>query len=228
MAYASSTFTTIDTLYTALNGYATGLTSAWATDLIDLPNDILAIKHVAAGIYVQLEHNSSDIAIHQSLSYDSSAPGANPDDSGSGGFTANDRRVNGVTETGTRTYHFFHIDGSSERYIHAVIEYAAGLYRHFGFGQLDKDGDWVGGQYAYAHYWDQLAGNIDNPLGAHTYLIDGNNNVADRGATIHAEDLEDMDAASKWLAGGRVAMSPLTDTAGEDRYVAFGEARSGP
>lgn len=42
-------------------------------------------------------------------------------------------------------------EGGSNPYVHAVIEHAAGRYRHFGFGELIKKGTWTGGAYCYGH-----------------------------------------------------------------------------
>ncbi|MEC5319044.1 hypothetical protein VSX61_08850 [Brenneria populi subsp. brevivirga] len=43
------------------------------------------------------------------------------------------------------SYDFF---GTSQ-YLHAVVQIAAGVFRHFGIGTLNKEGDYIGGQYAH-------------------------------------------------------------------------------
>jgi hypothetical protein len=216
----------------SLSAYAQALSTPWAEDDLDTVNDEMSLSitgSVTGGtIGVDFEWNGSDIGIHQHLGYASAAPGGNTDDSGNGGLTSNDRRVNGIGDSGTRTYHFFHIDASAERYIHCVVEYASGLYRHFGFGELVKGGaDWTGGEYAYGGYWDQGTSSIDTPLGAHSILLDSSASNASRAATIHVEGLQDAPSGCKWGVCGNIA-SPGTDSAANGRVSLFGGTRTGP
>lgn len=67
-------------------------------------------------------------------------------------------------------YHFF----GGPRYVHVVVEWSAGLYRHFGFGQLVKAGRWQGGEYIYGHFVNQGTTDIDIPSSNdHDMGIDG-------------------------------------------------------
>ena len=69
-------------------------------------------------------------------------------------------------------YWFF----ESDYYAHAVVEYKTGFFRHFGMGQLNKIGKWIGGEYYYNGYWSQSVSTIDDPLNAsHRILMDGLN-----------------------------------------------------
>lgn len=43
------------------------------------------------------------------------------------------------------SYDFF----GTAQYLHVVVQIAAGVFRHFGIGTLNKEGDYIGGQYAY-------------------------------------------------------------------------------
>src|SRR5690606_30494582 len=45
-------------------------------------------------------------------------------------------------------------------YIHCVLEYVAGRYRHFGVGDLVKKGVWEGGSYCYGTFWNQSSSYI--------------------------------------------------------------------
>lgn len=56
-------------------------------------------------------------------------------------------------------YHFFEDDN----YIHIVVALSNGSYRHFGFGEMIKFGDWDGGEYFYSHFWSQSSSFIDTP-----------------------------------------------------------------
>lgn len=229
MAYSSSTFTDQDSLIQAFNDYVTGLTAPWTADDLDKPNDEASFSRASAAggtIGIDFEWDGSDISIHQHLGYASQPPGSNTDDSGNGGLT--ERRINGVGDAGTRTYHFFHIDASTERYVHCVVEYASGLYRHFGAGELVKGGaDYTGGEYAYANFWDQTIGGIDTPLGAHSILLDSSCSNPNLAATLHVEGLQNQPASGKWAVLGNIA-TPGNDTAGNGRAQCFGGARSGP
>ena len=70
-------------------------------------------------------------------------------------------------------YWFFEND-SNPAYAHICVEVDAGRFRHFGFGEVDKIGDWVGGEYAYGHYWSPSVSFIDNPIAAQNHCgIDG-------------------------------------------------------
>lgn len=223
MAYASSTFSDQDDLATILNSYATGLSDAWSSDLLDTSGNVLAIHK--SSCYVQLTWDGSDLRVYQSLGYDSSAPGSNPNDSGVGAS----RLVTGIGDGGG-TYFFFHVDSSPVRYIHAVVKYAAGLYRHFGFGHLDErpgDADFTGGEYAYGHTWNQSVGSKDTPLGAHSVLLDSNCNSSTIAATLHVEGLQNQPASGKWALLGNIS-SLGNDGDGNGRCLCFGGARSGP
>jgi hypothetical protein len=118
------------------------------------------------------------------------------------------RRIT-ITNGPYTSYHFF-TDGTT-KYIHVVVEYSPGLYRHFGFGTIDKLNNWTGGEYAYAHRWSTGA-NSDNPIsqgsstnpGGHNVMFDiggGSTTLSDAneaGCTMHVEGLTGQAAGSKW------------------------------
>jgi hypothetical protein len=62
-------------------------------------------------------------------------------------------------------YWFF----ESDFYAHAVVEYSAGFFRHFGMGSVNKYGKYLGGEYYYGTYWSQGAFTIDAPLSTSHY-----------------------------------------------------------
>lgn len=77
-------------------------------------------------------------------------------------------RVDFQGESGPYTaYHFFEDAGN---YCHGVVEYSTGFYRHFGFGQLTKAGNWRGGEYYYGQYVNPIASSIDNPISSQHYM----------------------------------------------------------
>ena len=73
-------------------------------------------------------------------------------------------------ETTFENYWFF----ESDYYAHAVVEYKTGFFRHFGMGQLNKIGKWIGGEYYYGGQWNYNISFIDNPAASqHSVLLDG-------------------------------------------------------
>ena len=58
-------------------------------------------------------------------------------------------------------YWFF----ADDFYAHAVVEWASGFFRHFGMGQLNKIGRWLGGEYYYGFRWYQSTTQIDELSG---------------------------------------------------------------
>lgn len=182
-----------------------------------------------------------NIAIYQSLGYSGGAdPWNHPDDSGNG--TADDtlsseRRISGIGQGPFTSYHFFEDDGAGDPYIHCVLEYAPGIYRHFGFGTIIKFGDWVGGEYAYGTVWND--GSVSSTLSSqHSILLDGifsttSGSQNKNGATLHVEGLPGQPANSKWAnvgngssVGGSGSWADV-DRAGEDRVKVRGGSRGG-
>lgn len=236
-----------------------------ATDLDDLFNDLATFLTGALGwtlngtvgstgfgfskgnIFVQFRYDGSSppaegrtLAIYQSLGYDSSAPGGNPDDSGSGHFQAsgtpadstldNSRHISNVGDGPFPNYWFF--ADTSPDYVHIVLEVRTDEFRHFGFGLLDKFGDnWTGGEYVYGH--KQSSSNPTSPvdyvlIDALANLATGVNANADDVATVHVESLPGQDPTSKWgISWSNLVASPGTDRAGNPRVLTIGGARGG-
>lgn len=130
-------------------------------------------------------------------------PGQYCDDSGQGlvsNVNTNLAQSRGFFNIGNGaypSYHFF--TNSTGDYIHIVLEYSSGLYRHCGFGSIEKVGDWNGGEYVYGH----THRNTDPTSVVNTCLLDGlfvdtsgsNENEA---ATIHMEGMANAALPIKW------------------------------
>lgn len=128
-------------------------------------------------------------------------PGQHCDDSGNGIVDsanvnlATSRNLHNIGNGPYPAYHFF-LDTD---YFHGVLEYSSGLFRHFGFGTLEKFGDWHGGEYCYGH-----SHVVSTPTsGSNTILLDGlftdsSSNNEQRGATIHLQSLPNMLSTTKW------------------------------
>lgn len=231
MAYESSTYNNQEDLMVKLHTFAVagGTDGTWTNDDLDTTDDEMAISK--GTVFVQFAWDNTDhIWVFQSTSHDGSAPGSNPGDSGNGvDGNANTRKI-GDIGNGSGTYWFFsNATGASENYIHVVIEYTPGFFRHFGFGDLVKIGDWTGGAYAYGMTWDQLSSNIDLPNSSgHTWLLDTIANTVAECATIRMEGFQgEPSASSKWgVIGGSTSVG--NDGDGVGRTPCFGGSRGGP
>ena len=230
MAYESSTYSSLDDLMTKLFTFAVTTLGTWTQDQLNTTTDEAALHHTAgANIYVSFDWGSGNsIGIHQALGYTGgNSPGAHPNDSGNGDTGGNtERRVANVATSGT--YYFFSNFGATADFIYVVLE-SSGIFRHFGFGELIKCGDWTGGAFAYGHEWDQGATLIDEPgSSSHAFLLDGVGSVAAEQATVHMEGFQDAPASCKWGVVGNKNITPGNDTAGNGRYRVQGGARGGP
>lgn len=101
------------------------------------------------------------ISLHQATAFDgvSTLPGDHTGDSGNG-FNSSSSHTNASLD-GERhvdlggdgpypTYWFFE-QNSGPAYVHVVVEISTGVYVHFGFGEINKIGNWVGGEYLYGN-----------------------------------------------------------------------------
>ncbi len=217
MAYQTGTATDQTDLMSKLSTFAQA--NGYVEEYYHGTNRFLALSRAADNVYVSFYWDAvSIIAMYQALGFSATyqeAPWNQANDSGNGSDTVpslidRGRQVSG-TGTGPFTaYHFFAY--TNPHVIHVVLEFTPGLYRHFGFGQIDKVGTWTGGAWCAGHLWNE-AGNpafsawaTPNHNG-HTVLMDGamypgttyfgthNNNA---GGTLYCESLPGQDASSKW------------------------------
>ena len=138
---------------------------------------------------------------------------------------------------------------STEVYAHIVVEISTGNFVHFGFGSLNKKGDWTGGEYAYGQFnnGSNASSGVIN-VDAASYALDGMLNdgtgITDAelyAATIHCEGLPNQPAGGMWAVsmGGSVGSGTQsvygTDrqsndglSSDADRVMFFDGLRSGP
>lgn len=247
MAYETGSATDLGDLLTKLDTFL--VANGWTQDDFDDG------ASVAAQGFAQWNKNDlhiglkwvanapNNLSVHQALGNGGAVfPGAHTDDSGNGynasfGTDAqldDERCVNDIGDGPFPSYHFFEND-ASPAYVHVVVEIESQVYRHFGFGEMNKFNDWTGGEYCYGHYAFESAGGDATQTSA-TWLLDGIFNsvgaTGRRAATIHAEGLPHQGASEKWLTfiGGATSLdtSNWIDTAGEQQQVAFGGSRGGP
>lgn len=183
------------------------------------------------------------IAMYQALGYSPSnatTPWLNLDDSGSGTTLSgsvsslSQRRIARIGDGPFVALHLFanptdSVSGNSAAHIYGVLEYSNGVFRHFGFGNLDKHGDWTGGEWCAGHEWDPNdEGSPTSNL--HSVLLDSVNDQTgsneDELGTVHVEGLPGMGASEKWGVCWRSTSIPSnTDRAGNDRVRLMGGVR---
>ncbi len=213
-------------------------------------NKHCSIGRAADGVYVSFAWDGVDtIAIYHALGYaggSAEAPWNQADDSGNGSSTIpsqidRGRQVSRIGAGSFTAYHFFAYTNPYN--IHVVLEFSPGLYRHFGFGTVSKEGTWTGGQWCAGHLWNwaNSFAVYSNPLTyPHSVLMDGatlfgqapystyNNNSS---GTLHVEALPGQDAASKWGIGvhnGNDDANMFNDRSGNPRIRIAGGCRQGP
>jgi len=129
---------------------------------------------------------------------------------------------------GPHTAFWFFENNASPSYVHVVVEVDAGRYRHFGFGEIDKVGDWTGGEYIYGQF---IFPNEDDPksvfsgFGADTSRSQGQFQIV--GATMRIEGFpSEPEPATVW--GVFHNGNGDTDRAGNDRWRLAGGHRYPP
>jgi len=245
MAYETGTALDFEDLLSKLDTFATGLTTdPWVSGYTPNPDttnrwfELHKTGHSFSMRYPASMAAGETASVHHASAYinSSTEPGAHTSDSGNGynvgtgGTSANLETERCVSEIGNgpfSQYHFF-ADDTTFDYVHVVVEITAGVFRHFGFGHLDKFGDnWVGGQYVYGHYHDQ-ATNRTAVSTQHTTMLDGLYSATNgiRGATVRLTSGLPNQSTSVW--GVCVATSSLgTDTAALARQKIHGGFRAG-
>ena len=236
MAYQTGTSTTIEDLMQQLSTFlvANGWTEDFATT-----GDPGLIAFSKNTIFVAFQYTEATdggtLAIYQNLSNDDSTNvWLSTGDSGVGNATAaanafdNGRSLAIIAGPHT-AYHFFEQD-ANPAYIHVVLEVDAGRYRHMGWGELEKIGDWVGGEYCYGQFVNQNATVIDNPnSGSNQTGLDGTAQLGQNfSPTMHVRDQPEQAAADRWSVIGTSGNFPAgQDRAGNDRLHSIGSTRGG-
>ena len=132
--------------------------------------------------------------------------------------------LSGNSFAGPHTNFWFFEQDANPAYCHVVVEVDAGRYRHFGFGQIDKVGDWVGGEYTYGLFLF-LGGQASDPKSVFNEVgmdsFQSQRATTDAGATIRIEGLAgEPSAATIW---GRFGIAQGgNDRAGNPRYQIAG------
>jgi hypothetical protein len=174
----------------------------------------------------------SVIGLYQALGWVAATdPGNHTDDSGqgviSGVSTTIDNGRSVILGTGSFSSYFFF---ESDTYIHVVVEVASGKFKHFGFGIIEKTGDWTGGEYCYGHHHLD-AGSANAIKSSTAVLLDGLTKTftyLPYAATMHCEGLPNQSGSSKWAIVWGDNTSPGTDRGSNGRIYVQGGFRAGP
>lgn len=245
MANATGSALDLEDLLSKLDTFATGLTTApWSSIYATNPDTTNRWFELKKGsISVSMRYPASigvgdSISVHHATGSVSAltAPGAHTADSGNGyntgvgGTAANFLTERCLSEIGNGpfpSYHFF-ADDTTQDYVHCVIEFSSGKFRHLNFGTLDKFGDnWVGGEYVCGDFFFQSAG-LGGLSAVHSMLFDGVYNIANapRASTIRIASGLANQSPAVW--GVCAAGSTFgTDTAGNVRRQIHGSFRAG-
>lgn len=195
-------------------------------------------------VYVSVRWDTSSplaIAIYHALGFTDTAtlPGNHPNDSGNGQITGTDAtiRTGRYIGTGNTPLGLWCFSGTT--YAHFVVHQLGTRYAHFGFGILDKVGNWTGGEYAYGtrQEFDFDSSPVHE---SSTFLLDG---VTSSGgpspmptdmelyaATVHVEGMTNQGGTSKWAVAMSASQSAIllgTDRASVARIHFIGGFRAG-
>jgi hypothetical protein len=231
MAFQTGTSTSIENLLQQLSTFLQA--NGWTEDFANT-GDPGTIGFSKNSIFVSFQYTEATdngaMAIYQATAADQS-PTTDP-------WTASNDSGNGVNSNttssfdterccnqfaGPHTAYYFFENDSSPAYCHVVVEVDAGRYRHFGFGEIEKIGDWTGGEYCYGTFVDQGASRIDAPRSAfHNYGLDAQGFNQRFGGTMRIDGYPgEPDPATIWAnCMGDTAAG--NDTAGNARWKAFG------
>lgn len=235
MAYQTGVASTKSDLISTFITFA--IANGWTQDRNSGEDTVAGATIHKGSLYMSFRWRAADddIAVYHSLGYDGAANVWDlTDDSGNGSASASsviiERRFNGIGSGPYTAYYFFAHTNS----LYGVVQYASGQFRHFGACNLDKVGDWTGGECVYASCITQTTSDIntENSLlcdGIYAALTPSNSK---RGATVHMEGFPNQPAASKWgNIGGYASNQDVDpdfgdDRAGEDRMIVHGATRS--
>ena len=233
MAFQTGTSTSIENLLTQLSTFLQA--NGWTEEFFNtITSDIGSIGFSKNSIFVSFQYTEATeggtMAIYQATAADPSPttePWTATGDSGNGAASVVPTALNASrccnNFAGPHTAFFFFENDASPAYVHVVVEVDAGRYRHFGFGEIDKVGDWVGGEYAYGLFWDQSTSRIDSPRSNfHAVAMDAQSFQQTLGGTLRVDGYPgEPDPATIWanVLGDTTAGN---DRAGNPRWRAFG------
>lgn len=142
MAYQTGTAKTLNELLTKLAEFAQ--TQNWVID--KAANNELYLHNDDGFWSCFLYSGNNNFFTYVNTGFDKNKSVRDqPGSSRSNSFTSIETATTQLHRGDYVSYDFF----GSRQYLHVVVQIEAGKFRHFGFGTLDKEGDYVGGQYTF-------------------------------------------------------------------------------
>lgn len=244
MGFINETVSGLEDFITKLNSFL--VSDGWTSDELDTVNGEWGISR--GTIFAQARWEKPVVAspsfgLYHSLGFINTAtlPGNQTDDSGNGAVSGSNATLitqRSVFVGATAVQYWAFTPNSDPRYCHVVLQIdTIPRFVHFGFGLLDKIGDWTGGEYCYGFRQQTGFNNSVAILGGTTILLDGQsadgsfpqpNNMEEYCATVHAEGLPNqVGSPGKWgvCMGNQNGANFGTDRAGEARSRFIGGAR---
>lgn len=242
MAYQTGTAANQAALMEALHDFA--VAEGWSSDIFSSGDSWMAINN--GSVFVQFRWNNNNVIVpfcSTAFSGTGVAPGNHTGDDGCGnvdgtapytGAATSQRRID-IPNGPYTAYHFFTND--TTQYIHVVVEYQPGRFRHWSFGTLDKVGAWVGGQYMAHTWWGNAETNPQDTI--NRFLWDGLATITGTGATatnhyrnsasVRVENMPDQSGSQQWMIlNNSITQTVSADRAGQNHVRGFGGCRSGP
>lgn len=187
MAYQETAISSLDTLIDNISAFAvsTGFTENYRGN--DLSGrygvtisgggltDFASFSESAAG--------SSDLNCMRFYNYDSDDPFY--------GLNHSCRGTSNLLTTGPYlNAYMFGEANVANPYLHIVLEISAGVFRHFGIGELVKNGSWSGGAYNYGTFINQNVSYRDTISNAYHAVPFGATDSDNYGSSLRCPDLD--------------------------------------
>ena len=223
-------FVDTDDLFTQWTTFA--VANGWTLDLLDTTPALAGLEAAMhkGTIFAQwiFDQNAARLFHFQSLSYDSSSPGNNPDDAGPAGAIPSQQRAT-IIGNGAGTADFFQGTEGGSEFLLCIAETAPDLFRMWMLGEVIKVGDWTGGEFVAAQSWPEhgsFSAVQDAPFDARNRtLLDASHENGAQGDTIHMEGVHGF--AGKWGSVAGIG-SPGSDRSSTARAFIEGSIRDGP
>lgn len=160
MAYQTGTAKNVADLLTKLSDFAESL--GWSIN-----------KHTTTALFINntdgywaIEFKDNLLFTIAATGYDSTRDCFNQPGSSSVNSYANVKTC--TSQLGTGDYVSYDFFGTSQ-YLHICIQIKNEVFRHFGVGTLNKEGDYTGGQYAFGTYIDTSSYDIGKLNDSHAF-----------------------------------------------------------
>lgn len=213
MGFINETTSSLSDFVTKLNSFL--VSEGWTSDELNLAGGEWGISRGTIFVQARWDTGSPNaLGLYQSLGFIGvgTLPGNQTDDSGNGAVSGTDATLltqRNVVITNSPIQYWCFTSNSSPHYAHVVVQITLTTFVHFGFGIIDKIGDWTGGEYCYGHRQQTGFNNSVAILTGTSALLDGGSadggpptpsNMEEYGATVHMEGMPNQvgGGSGKW------------------------------